>query len=266
MVCFSHTAITISSSCQHISRLHSHSTFTRVQHQRPPAADFPLASTHTREAPPTQHTIPAHMDSFHPRSDTRLHLLSTLILPTWTVPTHTMTSTGDLTVNRKNTVMPMVLLILQCCTGLHKGHYTFTHSIIKCWQMFKILLWRVINNTQLMASFPDNPDKVAEEDKAIMDLIETKRWDGIGISWTTYILFAPWSGQMTMPAPFQSVFQAKCSSWWAAKSVRTLCSFLENLVHMCDLQLCSGRFLTDRFLWESHAPGSKRHILQLWIL
>ena len=78
--------------------------------------------------------------------------------------------------------------------------------------MFKILLWRVINNTHLMASFPDNPDKVAEEDKAIMDLIETKRWDGIGISWTTCILFAPWSGQMTMPAPFQSVFQAKCSS------------------------------------------------------
>ena len=78
MVCFSHTAITISSSCQHISRLHSHSTFTRVQHQRPPAVDFPLASTHTREAPPTQHTIPAHMDSFHPRSDTRLHLLGTL--------------------------------------------------------------------------------------------------------------------------------------------------------------------------------------------
>jgi len=40
--------------------------------------------------------------------------------------------------------------------------------------MFKILLWRVINNTHLMASFPDNPDKVAEEDKAIMDLNETK--------------------------------------------------------------------------------------------
>ena len=27
-----------------------------------------------------------------------------------------------------------------------------------------------------MASFPDNPDKVAEEDKAIMDLIETMGW------------------------------------------------------------------------------------------
>ena len=123
MVCFSHTAITISSSCQHISRLHSHSTFTRVQHQRPPAADFPLASTHTREAPPTQHTIPDHMDSSHPHSDTRLRLLGTLSPPTRTVPTHTMTSTGDLTVNRKNAVMPMVLLILQCCTWLHKGHW-----------------------------------------------------------------------------------------------------------------------------------------------
>ena len=155
--------------------------------------------------------------------------------------------------------------VVQGCTKVI-GHDTFTHSIIKCWQMFKILLWRVINNTHLMASFPDNPDKVAEEDRAIMDLNETKRWDGIGISWTTCKLFAPWSGQMTMPAPFQSVFQAKCSSWCPAKSVRTLCFFLENLVHMCELQLRSGRFLTDRFLWASHSPGSKLHILELWIL
>jgi len=68
VVCFRRTA-NIKLLININSRVRSRSSFTRAQHRHP--AEFPL-STRTREAPPTQPTIPAHMDSSPPHSSTLL--------------------------------------------------------------------------------------------------------------------------------------------------------------------------------------------------